>query len=83
MSPVSTEPLTEINITNVPEGKGRSEREDEYITAICERIVRTLWEPRHLTTLWVSTVCYGDSFTLWRRSVLPVRYELDCKYCYK
>jgi hypothetical protein len=25
----------------------------------------------------------GDSFTLWRRSVLPVRYELDCKYCYK
>jgi hypothetical protein len=27
--------------------------------------------------------CYGDSFTLWRRSVLPVRYELDCKYCYK
>jgi hypothetical protein len=24
-----------------------------------------------------------DSFTLWRRSVLPVRYELDCKYCYK
>jgi hypothetical protein len=21
----------------------------------------------------------GDSFTLWRRSVLPVRYELDCK----
>jgi hypothetical protein len=27
--------------------------------------------------------CYGDSFTLWRRRVLPVRYELDCKYCYK
>jgi hypothetical protein len=26
-----------------------------------------------------------DGFTLWRRSVLPlpVRYELDCKYCYK
>jgi hypothetical protein len=30
-----------------------------------------------------STACYGDSFTLWRRSVLPVRYELDCKHCYK
>jgi hypothetical protein len=26
---------------------------------------------------------YGDSFTLWRRSVLSVKYELDCKYCYK
>jgi hypothetical protein len=37
-------------------------------TAICEPIVYP---------------CYGDSFTLWRRSVLPVRYELDCKYCYK
>jgi hypothetical protein len=36
-----------------------------------------------LTVLWVSTACYGDSFTLWRRSVLPVRYKLDCKYCYK
>jgi hypothetical protein len=24
-----------------------------------------------------------DSFTLWRRSVLPVKYELDCNYCYK
>jgi hypothetical protein len=23
----------------------------------------------------------GNSFTLWRRSVLPVRNELDCKYC--
>jgi hypothetical protein len=22
-------------------------------------------------------------FTLWRRNVLPVRYEPDCKYCYK
>jgi hypothetical protein len=30
-----------------------------------------------------STSCCGDSFTLGRRSVLPVRYELDCKYCYK
>jgi hypothetical protein len=23
------------------------------------------------------------TFTLWRWRVLPVRYELDCKYCYK
>jgi hypothetical protein len=29
----------------------------------------------------LTAIC--DSFTLWRRSVLPVRYELDCKYCYK
>jgi hypothetical protein len=25
---------------------------------------------------------YFTLFTLWRRSALPVRYELDC-YCYK
>jgi hypothetical protein len=29
------------------------------------------------------TNCSGDSFTLWSRNVFPVRYELDCKYCYK
>jgi hypothetical protein len=31
----------------------------------------------------VSKASNGDSLTLWRRSALPVRYELDCKYCYK
>jgi hypothetical protein len=46
--------------------------------AIKERPVRMA---KHLS--YISTACYGDSFTLWRRSVLPVRYELDCKYCYK
>jgi hypothetical protein len=34
-----------------------------------------MWNPYHLTTLLASTACYGDSFTLWRRSVIPVRYE--------
>jgi hypothetical protein len=23
-----------------------------------------MWDPQHLTTLWASTACYGDSFTL-------------------
>jgi hypothetical protein len=23
-----------------------------------------MWEPQHLTTLWASTACYRDSFTL-------------------
>jgi hypothetical protein len=55
----------------------------DNICAIYEPNVYKLWDPKHLTTLQASTACYGDSFTLWRRSVLPVRYELDCKYCYK
>jgi hypothetical protein len=50
------------------------ERRADNLAAICVPIV---------TTLWASTACYRDSFTLWRRSVLPVRYELDCEYCYK
>jgi hypothetical protein len=33
--------------------------------------------------LYACKVCYEDGFTSWRRSVLPVRYELDCNYCYK
>jgi hypothetical protein len=41
----------------------------------------------NLDTRWVSaqasTACYGNNFTLCGPSALPVRYELDCKYCYK
>jgi hypothetical protein len=34
------------------------------ITAICEPIVETRWNPQHLTTLRASTACYGDNFIL-------------------
>jgi hypothetical protein len=52
----------------------------DSLTTICEPTVGSLTS-HNLTGLY--TASYGDSFTLWRRSVLPVRYELDCKYCYK
>jgi hypothetical protein len=42
------------------------------LTAICELIVYTIWEPRRLTTLWASTACYRNSFTF-----LPLRYTLQ------
>jgi hypothetical protein len=77
-----TQPLTEVSTRNRPESKARTVRKSDF-TAICEPIFETIWGPRRLATLSASTVCYRDSFTLWRRSVLPVRYELDCKYCYK
>jgi hypothetical protein len=76
----SIQNLTEMSTRNIPGGKGLSA---ENLTAICELIVCIPWEPWYLTTLEASTACYGDSFTLWRWIVLPVRYELDCKYCYK
>jgi hypothetical protein len=53
--------------------KVRRVRKTDNLTAIYVPIVKTMWDP----------TCYRDSFTLWRRCVLPVRYELDCKYCYK
>jgi hypothetical protein len=35
----------------------------DNLTAICEPIFYTMWEPWRLTTLWASTACYKDSFT--------------------
>jgi hypothetical protein len=33
------------------------------LTTTCELIVQTMWDSQHLTILYVSTACYGDSFT--------------------
>jgi hypothetical protein len=42
--------------------KGRPARKADNVTTICEPIVKKIWEPRPLTTLWASTACYMDSF---------------------
>jgi hypothetical protein len=44
-------------------GEGRPARKADNLTAICEPIVHKMWEPQHLTTLWVSTARYRDTFT--------------------
>jgi hypothetical protein len=59
----STQPLTEMNTRNLPGSEGRPGRKADNFTAICEPIVKEMWEPRRLTTLWASTACYRDSFT--------------------
>jgi hypothetical protein len=59
----STQPLTEMITRNLPGGKGRLARKADNLTAICKPIVCKMWKPRRLTTLWVSTACYRDSFT--------------------
>jgi hypothetical protein len=61
----SIQPLTEMSTRNLPGCKGRSGRKADNLTAICEPIIYKMWEPRRLTTLWDSTVCYGDSFTFY------------------
>jgi hypothetical protein len=61
----STQPLAEISTRNLPEGNGQAARKADNLTAICEPIVKkNVWEPRRLTTLWVSTACYRDRFTI-------------------
>jgi hypothetical protein len=59
----STQPLTEMSTRNIPGGKGRQARKADNLTAICEPIVYKMWEPQHLTALWVSTARYRDIFT--------------------
>jgi hypothetical protein len=56
--------LTEMSTSNLPGGKGRPARKADNLTAICETTVYKMCEPRRLTTLWASTVCYRHSFTL-------------------
>jgi hypothetical protein len=60
----STKPLTEMSASNLLGGKGRPARKANNLTAICKPIIKKLWEPRRLTTLWASTARYKDSFTL-------------------
>jgi hypothetical protein len=59
----STLPVTEMSTRNLPGGKGRPALKADNLTTICEPIVWKMWEPRRLTTLWVPTACYMDSFT--------------------
>jgi hypothetical protein len=76
----STQPLTEMSTRNLPGGKGRPAPEADNLTAICEPIVYKMWEPEHLTTLWASTACYRDSFTL-LFTHLQFSYNLPSEGC--
>jgi hypothetical protein len=58
------QPLTEMSTGYLPGGKGRLVCKADNFTAIYESIVYKMWEPRHLTRLWVSMACYRDSFTI-------------------
>jgi hypothetical protein len=54
----STQPLTKMNARNLPGGNDWPVDKADNLTAICEPIVHKMWEPQHLTTLWVSTALY-------------------------
>jgi hypothetical protein len=59
MAPSSTQPLIEVSTRNLPWGKGWPSRKADNLAGVCEPTV-----PRHLVTLWASTVCYRDSFII-------------------
>jgi hypothetical protein len=52
----STQPLTEKSTRNLPGGKGRPARKADILIESVE--------PRPLTTLWITSAFYRDTFTL-------------------
>jgi hypothetical protein len=42
----------------------RTRPKTDNLAAIYEPTVYEMWEPQRLTTLWASTACYRDTFTL-------------------
>jgi hypothetical protein len=81
MSVGSSQLQTEMNTRNLAGDKGRPARKANNPTATCEPNVYKMWEPRRLTTLWASTVCYRDIFTLylycWQPTLMCVNLIFD------
>jgi hypothetical protein len=75
----STQPLTEMSTRNLPGGEGRPARKADNLTAICEPIVYKMWEPQHLTAIWVSTARYRDSFTFTIKDIVVRNREKQCQ----
>jgi hypothetical protein len=44
-------------------GTARPVFKADNLTAICQPIFWTVWDPQHLTALQASTACYGNIFT--------------------
>jgi hypothetical protein len=62
-----TQPPTEMTTRNLLAGKGWPARKADNFTAICERIVYKMWEPRRLLNLRGSRACYRDNFAFFYR----------------
>jgi hypothetical protein len=60
----------QMSTRNLPGGKGWTVCKADSLIAICELIVKKIWEPCQLITLWASMACYRNNFTfftcLWK-----------------
>jgi hypothetical protein len=72
-----TQPLTEMSSRNLPGDKAWLAHKADNFTAICELIVRKMWDPRHLKALYPSTACYRESFTF-----TLLEFPFAAIYCY-
>jgi hypothetical protein len=70
-----TQPLTEMSTRNLPGDKEQPAHEADNLTAICELIVKEMWEPRHFTTLSASTAWYRDNSTFSYIDLLSCVYQ--------
>jgi hypothetical protein len=66
----STQPLTEMSTRSLPGVKGCQLMRLATSQPSVSRLSRKMWEPWRLTTLWVSTTCYRDSFLFIFYSIL-------------
>jgi hypothetical protein len=78
MSPISTQPLTEMSTKNILVGKEQLECKTDNFTAICQPTLQRIREPRCLINLWASLACYSDSLPRCRNE-LRLIYSLSLK----
>jgi hypothetical protein len=63
MTPGLTQILTEMSTKKMFLGsRAQPANKADSLTAICELIVYTVWDPQHQTILFPSTVCYKIGF---------------------
>jgi hypothetical protein len=68
MDLVSTQPLIEMSIRNLPVGKRQPEHKADILTS--EPIAYKMWQIRHLTAQWASTTRYKNIFYLFSSTLL-------------
>jgi hypothetical protein len=56
-----------MSTRTLPGGKEWLAPKANNLIPICDPTVSKIYEPRRLTTLWDSTVCYRNSFTFTRQ----------------